>query len=242
MICSGVASPKFFGEPNLLILSEQQCFLWDPSSQSTKWQDMLEIWRGQLAPPCYTYDDIYLTAYIHISATRHHKGGVAKSKPFCFFLCGILFNAAVRWSYYILHKGDTSLSIEHIFNRKSISCSTTHPQSKVAEPGGPHGPRPPHFYIWGGLSPNFSISNLVQISLSNTISIGSIVKLNRLMTKILWRLSSILSIFFVLFAFWQDFVIVWQNTPCTVCRPAMGCLPHWCCWTELPYVEIQHIF
>jgi len=26
------------------------------------------------------------------------------------------------------------------------------------------------------------------------------------------------------------FIIVWQNTPCTVCHRAMACLPHWCCW------------
>jgi len=24
---------------------------------------------------------------------------------------------------------------------------------KVAKPGGPRGPRPPHFYFWGGLPP-----------------------------------------------------------------------------------------
>jgi len=27
----------------------------------------------------------------------------------------------------------------------------------------------------------------------------------------------------ILFEIWQDFVIVWQNTPCTVCYPAMAC-------------------
>jgi len=30
---------------------------------------------------------------------------------------------------------------------------------------------------------------------------------------------------------WQDFVIVWQTTPCTVCYPPMACLPHRCCWS-----------
>ena len=38
------------------------------------------------------------------------------------------------------------------------------------------------------------------------------------------------------------FVIVWQNTPCTVCYLAMDCLPHWCCWTMLPDGVIQHNF
>jgi len=38
---------------------------------------------------------------------------------------------------------------------------------------------------------------------------------------------------------WQDYVIVWQITPCTVCHPPMACLPHWCCWTVLPDGAIQ---
>jgi len=29
------------------------------------------------------------------------------------------------------------------------------------------------------------------------------------------------------------FMIVWQNTPCTMCHRAMVCLPHWCSWTVL---------
>ena len=37
----------------------------------------------------------------------------------------------------------------------------------------------------------------------------------------------------------QDFIIVWQNTSCTVWRPAVDCLPHWCCWTVLPGGVIQ---
>jgi len=37
----------------------------------------------------------------------------------------------------------------------------------------------------------------------------------------------------------QDSVIVWQNTPCTVCLPAMDCLPHWCCWAVFPDGVIQ---
>ena len=46
----------------------------------------------------------------------------------------------------------------------------------------------------------------------------------------------------ILFVIWKDFVIVWQNTPCTVYHPAMTCLPHWRCWTLLPDGEIQQIF
>jgi len=34
----------------------------------------------------------------------------------------------------------------------------------------------------------------------------------------------------------------WQNTPCTVCYPAMDCLPHWYCWKVLPDGVIQHNF
>jgi len=36
-LSSGVASPKF-GGPDLLTLSEQQCFVWDTVSQSTKYR------------------------------------------------------------------------------------------------------------------------------------------------------------------------------------------------------------
>jgi len=39
---SGVASPKIVGI-NLLILREQQYFGLDTTSQSTKWQEMLEL-------------------------------------------------------------------------------------------------------------------------------------------------------------------------------------------------------
>jgi len=47
---SGVASPKFVWGANLLTFSEQHYFVWDTASQSTKWQDMLEIWGGQWSP------------------------------------------------------------------------------------------------------------------------------------------------------------------------------------------------
>jgi len=46
----------------------------------------------------------------------------------------------------------------------------------------------------------------------------------------------------MLFAIWQDFVIVWHNTQRTVCHLAMDCLPHWCCWTVLPDGVMQHNF
>jgi len=57
------------------------------------------------------------------------------------------------------------------------------------------------------------------------------------MKKMLQNLGSILSTLFVI---WQDFVIVWQNLPCSVCHTAMACLPHWCCWTVLPNGVILH--
>jgi len=49
---SNAVTPKIFGEPNTLTLSEQQHFVRDTPCQSTKWQDMLEIWWGMapLAP------------------------------------------------------------------------------------------------------------------------------------------------------------------------------------------------
>jgi len=43
------SQPKVFGGPNTLTLSEQQYFVWDTASQSTKPQDMLDIW-GPWAP------------------------------------------------------------------------------------------------------------------------------------------------------------------------------------------------
>ena len=33
-----------------------------------------------------------------------------------------------------------------------------------------------------------------------------------------------------------------QNTPCTVCHPAMECIPHWCCWRVLPHGVTQQNF
>jgi len=46
----------------------------------------------------------------------------------------------------------------------------------------------------------------------------------------------------ILFVIWQDFVIVWQNTPCTVRHPAVACLTHWCYWTVLPDGIILQVF
>jgi len=40
---SSEARPNVLG-PSVLTLREQQCFVWDTTSQSTKRQDMLEIW------------------------------------------------------------------------------------------------------------------------------------------------------------------------------------------------------
>jgi len=47
---------------------------------------------------------------------------------------------------------------------------------------------------------------------------------------------------YYLFVIWQDFVIDWQNTPCTVYHPAMACIPHRCCWTMLLDGIMQHNF
>ena len=86
-----------------------------------------------------------------------------------------------------------------------------------------------------------------MVSLSNTISIGSSDKVNRWMKTTLQNFGSILSIWFLtLFVIWlwiwQDFVIVWRNTPCAVFRPAVDSFPHWCWWTVLPDVVMQHNF
>jgi len=68
------------------------------------------------------------------------------------------------------------------------------------------------------------------------------------MKKMLQNFGSILSIlfFYILFVtwqwLWQDYVMVWQNTPCTVYHAAMACLPHWSCWRVLPDGVIEHIF
>jgi len=55
------------------------------------------------------------------------------------------------------------------------------------------------------------------------ISIESIVKVNRLMKK-MWQ--NFNTIFSILFVNWKDFAIVWQNTSCKVCHPAVACLRH----------------
>jgi len=94
---------------------------------------------------------------------------------------------------------------------------------------------PPHLYL-GSLSPTFFLN---IISLSNTISIGSNDKVNRNEKYVAEFSQYVVDVVFnILFVIWhwicQDFVIVWQNTPCTVYHPAMDCLPHWGCWTVLP--------
>jgi len=88
----------------------------------------------------------------------------------------------------------------------------------VAEPWGRMGLGPPTFISGRAWPPTFKF-RILLLSLSNTICIGSIVKVNRSMKKMLQNFDSILSILFVV---WQDFVIVWQNIPCTVCHTAMA--------------------
>jgi len=50
---SSVASPKFWEGSKILTLSKQQYLIWVTASQSTKQQDMLEIYEGMstMAPP-----------------------------------------------------------------------------------------------------------------------------------------------------------------------------------------------
>ena len=50
---SSLTSPKFWERPNILTSSEQQYFVWDTASQSTKRQDVLEVARH--CPPGYGY-------------------------------------------------------------------------------------------------------------------------------------------------------------------------------------------
>jgi len=68
----------------------------------------------------------------------------------------------------------------------------------VAEPGGRMGLVPPLFFRMGLGSPLFNLE-FASTSLSSTISIGSVVKVNRKI--ILQNFGSILAI---LFAIWQD--------------------------------------
>jgi len=54
--------------PKFMILGEQQCFVWDAASQSTKWLDMLNIWRAMgrwvpLGTNGYGYNHSYMRAY-----------------------------------------------------------------------------------------------------------------------------------------------------------------------------------
>ena len=64
--------------------------------------------------------------------------------------------------------------------------------------------------------------------------IGSVVKLYYSMKK-LRNFNSVLSVFLqYINCNLTGFIIVWQNTPCTVCRRAVDCSPRWRCWTVLP--------
>jgi len=54
---SGAATQNLFWVGQILILREQQHFVWDTTSQSTKWLDVLKILgeHGPLGPPGYAY-------------------------------------------------------------------------------------------------------------------------------------------------------------------------------------------
>jgi len=57
----------------------------------------------------------------------------------------------------------------------------------------------PNARFWRGLTPTSGFRILLKISLSNPISTGSIVEVNRLMKKMLHNFASILSTLFVIF-------------------------------------------
>jgi len=67
-------SAKFFGGPNILNFSELQYLVWDNTSQSTKRQKMLEMWREwhPLATPMPTGD--LLGPCRRPGAHGHHVG------------------------------------------------------------------------------------------------------------------------------------------------------------------------
>jgi len=97
---------------------------------------------------------------------------------------------------------------------KSIcrQCVTFHPNNLVHS-------RLHHWYTYYLGGPHIPFTG------DNTISIESIVKVNRLMKDVaeLWQYF-INIICNILFVPWQYFVIIWQTTLCTVCHPAMACL------------------
>jgi len=52
LVFSSVSSPKILEGSNILTLRKQQYFVWDTASQSTKRQDLLELWGAMaLFPP-----------------------------------------------------------------------------------------------------------------------------------------------------------------------------------------------
>jgi len=87
---SSVASPKFFWrKPNIFTLSEQQYFVWHTVLQSTKRQNMQEIFRGMasLAPMAAPMDEGYVRLvlklpWMEILKVREHF--TWKSRNICF--------------------------------------------------------------------------------------------------------------------------------------------------------------
>jgi len=67
------SQPKKFGE-NHLTLTEQQYFVWDTSSQSTKWQDILEIQGAWLPwPPLATRYLWYVILKLNITTVNFEE-------------------------------------------------------------------------------------------------------------------------------------------------------------------------
>ena len=55
---------KILGGSKYLILGEQQHFVWDTTSYSSKWLDIVKVWggHGPLVPPGYAYiRAVYIT-------------------------------------------------------------------------------------------------------------------------------------------------------------------------------------
>ena len=113
LVCdSGVASPKFFGGPKCLILDEQQYFVWDTASQSTKWLHMLTIWEAwALGPPSLhlwfatcSFETIVIWDRIHL--------GLVELRPVHLRLhsCGTRF---LLWLLRTTHKDIFSFLVFH---------------------------------------------------------------------------------------------------------------------------------
>jgi len=126
---------------------------------------------------------------------------------------------------FFWYNGLNSFRNPRIYTRKSHFFASSN-KRRWRNRGGLKGLGPHTFISEGGLAPQLLNDEFCLKSLSNTISIGSI-KVNRFNEKFcrIWQYFDNI-ICNILFVIWQYFVIVWQNTSCTVCHPAMACLSH----------------